>query len=124
MSENERLRSVIPQNCAYRAGGTNYLKLVEANFISERSCYKSDGWSGLVTEETGERSRARPCDIYGRQNNIQTGFPSSTSVFSVSVSQSMLHSHLKRNITLIKRTNWRSLGTFKHGDVFADIRHH
>jgi hypothetical protein len=57
----------------------------------------------LLAAEAKVRYRGSICEICGKQSRIRTGSPPGTSFSPVSITPSMLHTHLHRNNTLLSQ---------------------
>ena len=72
----------------------------------------------LIAEDR-VRSQSSPCEMYGGQSNIATGFSSGTSLFPpVSIILLLLHIHLLLRVALTGRMSGRNLGTLQKAIIF------
>jgi hypothetical protein len=76
------------------------------------------GASLLVTrrslkKEAWVRSQVSPCRIHGGQNGIGTGFHQVLLFSAVSITAAMLHSNLRLDFAVTRRTKGRGLGTIR-----------
>jgi len=77
-----------------------------------------------VTAETEVRFQANSCEICGGQGGAGTGFPPSDSVFLAIIIPPLLHNCLRTRVSLNRRTNRRSLGTFQKSNAPSEIGKH